>query len=152
LRLEEVLKKDPPIEFKVTFPDIWSRKVFVALLRRYTLKPYRYRGQRYTTVMVQVPKRFVDETLWPEFQKINSELLDYLQTVTDRVVSNVLHADSSEAVIVEQPLQLDVYQDLIFKDPENDGHKASDPLSELRKKRTSSKSKKKNKKKKKRRR
>jgi hypothetical protein len=148
LRLKEVLKNDPAVEYKFTFPDIWSRKVFVALLRRYTLKPYRYSGQRYTTVMVQVPKSFVDETLWPEFQKINSELLDYLQAITDRVVSNVLHADKSEAVIVEKPLLMDVNQDPIFEDPINDGHKASDPSSEHRKNRTASKRKKKHKKKK----
>ena len=73
-RLKDLLPKDPPIEYKFTFTDMWSRKVFVALLRRYGLRPYRYYRQRYTTVMVQVPKRFVDETLWPEFEKINSEL------------------------------------------------------------------------------
>ena len=39
--------------------DDWSRQLFLALLRRYELKPYRYRGQRYTTVMVKVPKKFV---------------------------------------------------------------------------------------------
>jgi len=81
LRLQELLPKDPPIEYKFTFLDMWSRKIFVSLLRRYDLMPYRYRGQRYTTVMVQAPKSFVAETLWPEFQKISSELDTYLQEV-----------------------------------------------------------------------
>ncbi len=66
-RLAELIPEDPPVEYKFTFRDMWSHKVFVTLLRRYGLKPYRYRAQRYTTVMVQVPKRFVDETLWPGF-------------------------------------------------------------------------------------
>lgn len=77
-RLQELLPKDPPVEYKFTFRDIWSRKVFVTLLRRYGIKPYHYCRQRYTTVMAQLPKRFVDETLWPEFQKINNELNSYL--------------------------------------------------------------------------
>jgi hypothetical protein len=34
----------------------------------------------------RVPERFVAETLWPEFQKINDELNAYLQEVTDRVI------------------------------------------------------------------
>ena len=68
-RLAELLPEDPPVEYKFTFRDMWSHKVFAALLRRYGLNPYRYRGQRYTTVMVQVPERFVAEMLWPEFQK-----------------------------------------------------------------------------------
>jgi tRNA nucleotidyltransferase (CCA-adding enzyme) len=106
-RLAELLPEDPPVEYKFTFRDMWSRKVFVTLLRRYGLNPYRYRGQRYTTVMVKVPERFVAETLWPEFQKINAELNAYLQEVTDRVIKKVLHEDSSDVIIVDRPLQLD---------------------------------------------
>ena len=119
LRLKEILSKDPPIEYKFTFRDMWSQKVFVALLRRYNLKPYRYRGQRYTTVMVQVPKGFVDETLWPEFQEISSELNSYLQEVTGRVVKEVLHEDSSDAMIVDQPLRIDFDNSSISDDPIN---------------------------------
>ena len=109
-RLKELLPKDPPVEYRFTFTDMWSRKVFVALLRRYDLKPYRYYRQRYTTVMVKVPESFVDETLWPEYQKINSELQEYLQEVTDRVVKSVLHEDSSEAEVVAEPLQIEFEQ------------------------------------------
>ncbi|MDL1973877.1 MAG: hypothetical protein LWX55_03655 [Deltaproteobacteria bacterium] len=111
-RLREMIPENPPIEYKFTFRDMWSRKVFVTLLRRYGLKPYRYNRQRYTTVMAQVPKRFVDETLWPEFQKINEELSSYLQEVTDRVVESVLHEDSSDAVVVDKPLQVENHESL----------------------------------------
>lgn len=105
-RLKELLPENPPIEYKFTFTDMWSRKVFVALLRRYDFRPYRYYRQRYTTVMVRVPERFVDETLWPEFQKIKDELNDYLEEVTDRIVKKVLHEDSSDTIIVDEPHQL----------------------------------------------
>ncbi|MCD4755412.1 MAG: hypothetical protein K8R75_06380 [Deltaproteobacteria bacterium] len=106
-RLKELLPEDPPIEYKFTFTDMWSRKVFVALLRRYDFRPYRYYRQRYTTVMVRVPERFVDETLWPEFQKIKDELNAYLEEVTDRIVKKVLHEDSSDTIVVDEPHQLD---------------------------------------------
>ena len=109
-RLQELLPRDPPVEYRFRFADMWSRKVFTALLRRYNLKPYRYHRQRYTTVMVQVPKTFVDETLWPEFQKINSELGTYLQEVTDRVIKEVLNEDSSDAVVVDEPVQVGLGQ------------------------------------------
>ena len=105
-RLKELLPENPPIEYKFTFTDMWSRKVFVALLRRYDFRPYRYYRQRYTTVMVQVPERFVDETLWPEFQKIKDELNAYLEEVTDRIVKKVLHEDSSDTIVVDEPHQL----------------------------------------------
>ena len=104
LKLKET--ENPPIEYRFTMNDMWSRKVFVALLRRYEIKPYRYPGQRYTTVMGRVSKKFVDETLWPEFQEISGVLHTYLSEVTDRVVSQVIHQDVSEAEVVEQPPQL----------------------------------------------
>lgn len=101
LRLNEV--EAPPAEYQFSMPDMWSRKVFVSLLRRYGIRPYRYKRQRYTTVMARVSKKFVDETLWPEYQEISETLHSYLSEVTDRVVSQVIHQDSSEADVVEEP-------------------------------------------------
>ncbi len=105
-RLAAVEREDPPVEYRFSMVDMWSRKVFVALLRRYGIKPYRYWRQRYTTVMAMVSKTFVDETLWPEFQEISETLRTYLSEVTERVVSQVIHQDSSEAEVIERPRQL----------------------------------------------
>jgi len=105
-RLKLWEKEDPPVEYRFSMADMWSRKVFVALLRRYGIRPYRYSGQRYTTVMARVSKRFVDETLWPEFQEFSETLRSYLSDVTDRVVQQVIDQDSSEAEVVEKPKQL----------------------------------------------
>ena len=105
-RLKLWEKEDPPVEYRFSMADMWSRKVFVALLRRYGIRPYRYSGQRYTTVMAKVSKRFVDETLWPEFQEFSETLRSYLSDVTDRVVQQVIHQDSSEAEVIEKPKQL----------------------------------------------
>jgi hypothetical protein len=105
-RLQSVERLDPPVEFRFTLADIWSRKLFLALLRRYDLKPYRYRGQRRTTVMVKAPKPFVNETLWPEYQQINAAMRTYLDEVTDRIIAEVIHGDSSEAAEVAEPPKL----------------------------------------------
>jgi tRNA nucleotidyltransferase (CCA-adding enzyme) len=82
--------------------DLWSRKLFVALLRRYDIRPYRYYRQRYTTVMARIPKQFLDDTLWPEFLELNATLRQYLDEVTARVVSEGVYADSSEAEVVPE--------------------------------------------------
>jgi len=105
-RLRFMEKEEPLIEYRFSMADMWSRKVFVALLRRYGIKPYRYNGQRYTTVMAQLAKRFVDETLWPEFQEISKTLHAYLSEITERVVTEVIHQDSSEAEVVEEQLMI----------------------------------------------
>jgi tRNA nucleotidyltransferase (CCA-adding enzyme) len=99
-RLEEAARLDPPVEYQFRMADMWSRRLFVALLRRYGIQPYRYRRQRHTTVMARVPKRFLDETLWPEFQELSATLRRYLDEVTERVVSEGVYADSSEAEVV----------------------------------------------------
>lgn len=106
LRLTRIVREDPPMEYRFTMSDAWSRKVFVALLRRYGIEPYRYRRQRHTTVMAKVSKRFVDETLWPEFQEFSSTLRSYISEVTERVVHEVLHKDTSDArsVAEDEPI------------------------------------------------
>lgn len=106
-RLEQMREVDPPVEYRFTLPDMWSRRLFVALLRRYGIRPYRYRRQRYTTVMAKVPQLFVDETLWPEFEKLTEMLRSFLDDVTNRVISQAVCSDSSEAEVVEgSPKQL----------------------------------------------
>lgn len=103
-RLDNLIDDDAPVEFKFTLSDAWSRKVFLALLRHHGVKPYRYKRQRHTTVMAQLPRRFVDEILWPEFEGLSGVLKAYLAQVTDRVVSQVLQGDGSDAdVVTEAP-------------------------------------------------
>jgi hypothetical protein len=101
-RLATLVREDPPIEYRFTMADAWSRKVLVALLRRYGITPYRYHRQRHTTVMARVSKRFVAETLWPEFEELAATLRSYLSEVTDRVVHEALHKDTSDAASVAE--------------------------------------------------
>ena len=105
-RLKLWEKEDPAMEYRFSMADMWSRKVFVALLRRYGIRPYRYSGQRRTTVMARLPAGFVDEMLMPAFQEISDTLRSYLTEITDRVVHQVIHQDSSEAETIEEPGQL----------------------------------------------
>lgn len=97
-KLKLLRAEDPPAEYKFTMADTWSRRLFLALLRRYGLTPYRYRRQRRTTVMVRVPKRFVDETLWPTFSEFSSILQMYLREVTDKVIADVLQQNPDDDI------------------------------------------------------
>lgn len=90
-RLKELERTESPVEFRFSMPDGWSRSLFVALLKRYGLKPYRRPGQRRTTVMVRVASSFVDQVLWPEFQDLNRTLFEHLEAVTRRVVDEAIH-------------------------------------------------------------
>ena len=96
-RLADLERSDAPIEMQFSLPDQWSRRLFLALCRRYGLKPYRLYRQRLTTVMLRVPRGFVDQVLWPEFQQLNKALTQYLNEVTTRVIRDEVHRDTSEA-------------------------------------------------------
>ena len=96
-RLENLRDTDPPVEYTFTLQDKWSRKLMLALMRRYGLEPYRYSRQRHTTVMARVSKSFVDETLWPEFKEFSNLLEAYLNEVTERIIRKTLGGDTSEA-------------------------------------------------------
>ena len=103
-RLAELQGRDKTIEMQFSLRDQWSRRLFLALCRRYGLKPYRLYRQRLTTVMLRVPQAFVDQVLWPEFQELNGALVQYLNDVTDRVIREEVHRDTSEAIEIVQAL------------------------------------------------
>jgi len=98
-RLEELDHEEEPQAFKFCLQHIWSRRLLLALLRRYGIRPYRYSGQRRTTVMVHASRRFIEETLWPEFQQLDQLLHTYLSEMTEQVIHEALDADSSEAEV-----------------------------------------------------
>lgn len=101
-RLAEAAKVEHPVEYKFTLADGWSRKLFIALLRRYSLQPYRRARQRRNTVMVKVPRSFVEDTLWPEFLELSEVLQQYLDEVTERVIARGIHDDVTEEELLDE--------------------------------------------------
>lgn len=104
-KLEQTKKLSPPIEYTFNLTDQWSRKLFIALCRRYSLKPYRYARQRHTTVMVRVPEAFVDDVLWPQYNALNKELRAYLEQATAKIISEEVCCDTAEAEEIVQLLE-----------------------------------------------
>jgi hypothetical protein len=87
--------------------DPWSYRLLVALARRYGLAPYRYRRQRYSTLVIKASDRFLRETFLPEYDAMSKTLHEHLTAVTERVVAEVLSADKSEPSVVDaEPRQL----------------------------------------------
>ncbi len=105
-RLKQLAAEEPPIEFRFSLSDQWSRHLFVALLRRYEIAPYRYRGQRRTTVMARLSRSFVNDTLWPEFLELQQTLSAYFDALTDRVIEQALEVKAGEAEERPEPQAL----------------------------------------------
>jgi hypothetical protein len=105
-RLAELRGREQDEELLYSLPDPWKRKLFVALCRRYGLKPYREHGRRYSTVLVRAPKAFQQQTLWPEFVALANELHAHLDELTERVIREAIDDDVSEAAEGESPKAL----------------------------------------------
>ena len=97
-RLQDTERVERPVEMKFTLADEWSRKLFVALCKRYGVRPYRYKRQRHTTIMAKAPQSFLVGTLWPEFQQIQMALEEYLREATDRIIREEVFKDTSEVM------------------------------------------------------
>lgn len=96
-RLAEARAVEPDVTLTYFVLDPWKRKLFVALCRRYGLRPFRRPRQRHSTVQVTAPETFHNRILWPEFNALATELEIHLAEVTDRVVREAIHGDVSEA-------------------------------------------------------
>ncbi len=57
---------------RFSIPDAWSLQLFIALCRRYGLRPFRHRRMHRQTILVNAPRSFVEQILWPEFQELNT--------------------------------------------------------------------------------
>lgn len=107
-RLQSKLSK-VKMEFSVRVDSPWKKRLFMALCHKHGLHPYRYRGQKRTTTMVEVSKEFMDEVLWPEFKgfskmfdELSSEILvDLIQEIhgggeaTERVITERIAYNNS---------------------------------------------------------
>lgn len=95
-RLAELRGREREEVYVYSLRDPWKRKLFVALCRRYGLKPYREYGQRHSTVNVRAPKTFQNKTLWPEYLALAEELDAHLEELTERVIREAINDDVSE--------------------------------------------------------
>jgi len=82
--------REPLVEFRFSLADPWSRRLLHALLQHHGFAPYRRPGQRRTTIRARVPRRFVDDVLWPQFREFERELRDYFDRCTDRIIEQAL--------------------------------------------------------------
>jgi hypothetical protein len=105
-RLKEAEKREKAVEIRFSVADPWSRQMFIALCRRYGLRPYRYPRMRRQSVIVRAPETFLNTVLWPEFQEINAALSDYLAQVTDQVIREAVYKDTADAEEVPEPAKI----------------------------------------------
>ena len=106
LHLKDTSGREADIEYKFSLSDPWSRQLFVALCRRYGLRPFRYPRQRRQTIVVKAPRSFIEATLWPEFQQLDAALVAYLAEITEKIIREEVHGETGEAEEIPEPRAL----------------------------------------------
>jgi hypothetical protein len=99
---ERLLKRhaeENPIECTIRVGDLWKKRLFVAICRKYGIDTYRYKGQKYTTTMLTTTRSFIDKVLWPEFLK-HSKILEELVTEVLSDLISKIHEDDQEETII----------------------------------------------------
>jgi len=105
-RLGAAAATEAPVEIKFSVPDNWSRQLFIALCRRYGIRPFRYQRMHRQTVIVKAPRSFVEQVLWPEFQELSVALTAYLADITERLIREEVHGETADAEEREEPKRL----------------------------------------------
>jgi hypothetical protein len=105
-RLDQAASTEEEIEVKFSIPDIWSRQLFVALCRRYGLRPFRYPRMHRQSIIIRAPKSFIDQVLWPEFEELSAALTAYLSEITEKVIREEVHGETGEADEVDEPQRI----------------------------------------------
>ena len=105
-KLAEASRLDPPVEMKLTMPDQWSARLFIALCRRYGFRPFRYARQRSTTIMVKAPRRLFDAVVWRQFSDVHTDLWTHFEKTTERLIREAIHTDTADAEFAPEPIGL----------------------------------------------
>jgi hypothetical protein len=105
-RLGRTAGNEGSIEIKFSIPDVWSRQLFIALSRRYGVRPFRYRRMHRQSIVVRAPKSFINQVLWPEFEELSAALTDYLSEITNRVIREEVHGETSDADEVDETARI----------------------------------------------
>lgn len=97
-RQQEAAEK--PIEYKVPLANHWKKKLFVALCNKHQIKTYRYKKQKYTTVMLRASPAFVKGVLWPEYLKYSNLLEDLIQDVICDLINQIHEVKEEEEIVI----------------------------------------------------
>jgi hypothetical protein len=77
-------------EFQIRIDDAWSRKLFIGIARHHGVHPYRYRGQRRTTLVVRTTEHRIDRIIMPHYREAVAALRDHFDAIADRVIREAL--------------------------------------------------------------
>jgi hypothetical protein len=88
----------PPIEYSVRTDGLWKKRLFQAICQKHGLSTYRYSGQKRTTTMVRVSKPFMDQILWPEYNKHAQAFDELASEILNDLIAKIHRVNDSDEI------------------------------------------------------
>ena len=85
-------------EYRLYTSDNWHKKLLLAICRKHGIQPYRYKRQKYTTVMVNINSDFLNDVLWPEYLEYSKHLEKLVEEITDDLIGKI-HKHEDENIV-----------------------------------------------------
>ncbi|NDB85095.1 MAG: hypothetical protein EB127_20695 [Alphaproteobacteria bacterium] len=95
-KLAQFNQQEKFAEFRFSLSDKYSRQLFIALCRKYNIRPYRHAKQKQTSVMIKASETFINDIFYPEFEALNKTLVAYLNNVTEKIIREEIYPDVSK--------------------------------------------------------
>ena len=92
-------KKTQVHEFTLYTPGTWHKRLLLAICRKYGVRPYRYKRQKYTTVMVRTNEHTINEVIWKEYLEYSGHLEKLVEEITDSIIHKIHQGDEEEDII-----------------------------------------------------
>jgi len=92
---------DARVEYRFSFNNSWSKRLFFALCRSKGYSPYRYARMRRTSSCVRISEHELNRNLWPEYVEMNKVLVEYLGEVAEQIIADCINRDRSDAEVCE---------------------------------------------------
>jgi hypothetical protein len=105
-QFETASKTEPCQEHKLSMPDPWSRQLFMALSRRYGVRPFRDSRIHRQPVLINAPASFVRDVLRREFEELSDALTRHLLEITEKIIREEVHAATGDAEEIKEARRL----------------------------------------------
>jgi hypothetical protein len=91
--------EQPKVEFQLRIEDAWSRRLFIGIAQHHGVRPYRYRGQRRTSLVVRTTRRMLDGVIMPHYRDAVAVMSEHFDAIAEKVIREALQVAGDEAEV-----------------------------------------------------
>lgn len=92
-KLKDISHLEEIYEIIVNTKTDWNRQIFLALCEKYNLEPYRYKGEKKTTIKLETTMDFMENILWPDYKKFTKIYHKSMEDILKKCIEKILYKE-----------------------------------------------------------